>query len=86
MPWSRGPGRLRRRAEGADDRGFPYARSAPQAATTLVAPVYGSYTTTKYSSPPYLSPGGTVYQPCSEAVYWPQGCDWGTVQYLPFVT
>jgi len=57
---------------------------APQAATTLVAPVYRSYTTTRYSSPPYLSPGGTVYQPGSEAVYWPQGCDWGTVQYLPF--
>jgi len=59
-------------------------RPAPKAATTLVAPVYRSYTTTRYSSPPYLSPGGTVYQPGSEAVYWPQGCDWGTVQYLPF--
>jgi hypothetical protein len=57
---------------------------APRATTTLVAPVYASYTTTKYSSPPYLSPGGTVYQPGSEAVYWPQGNDWGTVQYLPF--
>jgi hypothetical protein len=57
---------------------------APQAVTTLVGPVYASYTKTKFSSPPYDSPGGTVYRAGQEAVYWPEGCDWGTRQYLPF--
>jgi hypothetical protein len=57
---------------------------APQAVTTLVGPVYTSFTTAKFASPPWDSPGGTVYQPGKEAVYWPQGCDWGEGQYLPF--
>jgi hypothetical protein len=57
---------------------------APKAVTALVAPVYDSYTTTSYASPPWDKPGGTVYVKNSKAIYWPQGCDWGTVQYLPF--
>jgi hypothetical protein len=57
---------------------------APQAATTLVGPVYASFSTTKFSAPPYDSPGGAVYKAGQENVYWPEGCDWGTRQYLPF--
>jgi hypothetical protein len=59
-------------------------QSAPQAVTTLVGPVYASYSTTKFASPKFDSPGGTVYKAGQENVYWPMGCDWGTRQYLPF--
>ena len=57
---------------------------APRGVTTLVGPVYASFTTAQFASPPWDSPGGTVYVPGREAVYWPQGCDWGEGQYLPF--
>ena len=57
---------------------------APQAVTTLVAPVYAAYTTVNYAAPPNLTPGGTVYTPNSAKIYYPQGCDWGTGQQLPY--
>jgi hypothetical protein len=57
---------------------------APRAATALVAPVYAAYTTVKYASPPNLKPGGPVYRPGSPAIYYPQGCDWGTGQEIPY--
>ena len=57
---------------------------APQAVTALVAPVYAAYTTVNYAAPPNLTPGGTVYTPNSATVYYPQGCDWGTGQELPY--
>jgi hypothetical protein len=57
---------------------------APQAVTTLAGPVYASYTSLNYPSPPNASPGGTVYRPGSAAIYYPQGCDWGTGQEIPY--
>jgi hypothetical protein len=57
---------------------------APKAVTALAAPVYAAYTSVKYAAPPNLSPGGTVYRSGSPAIYYPQGSDWGTGQYLPF--
>ena len=57
---------------------------APEASTTLLAPVYAAYTTVSYPAPPNDSPGGTVYTPNSAAIYYPQGCDWGTGQELPY--
>jgi hypothetical protein len=57
---------------------------APQAVTTLVGPVYASFTRTSFSSPPYDSPGGTVYKAGSSVIYYPQGTDWGAGEYLPF--
>jgi hypothetical protein len=59
-------------------------QAAPRAVTSLVGPVYRSYTATRYAAPPYLAPGGTVYRPGSAAVYYPQGCDWGTGQEIPY--
>jgi hypothetical protein len=38
---------------------------------------YRALTTKRFSSPPYLRPGGTVYRPGSSTVYYPQGADWG---------
>jgi hypothetical protein len=57
---------------------------APQAVTALIAPVYKAYTTVSYAAPPNLTPGGTVYPPGSAAIYYPQGCDWGTGQEIPY--
>lgn len=59
-------------------------RPAPTAVTALVAPVYAAYTTVRYPAPPSLAPGGTVYRPGSPAIYYPQGCDWGTGQEIPY--
>jgi hypothetical protein len=59
-------------------------QSTPQAVTALLAPVYAAYTTVNYTDSPYDSPGGTVYTPGSSAIYYPQGCDWGTGQEIPY--
>jgi hypothetical protein len=67
-------------------------QSAPQAITTLVGPVYAAYTTVKYAAPPYDAhpagdPDGTVYPPLnadSSTIYYPQGCDWGLGQEIPY--
>jgi hypothetical protein len=57
---------------------------APQAVTTLIAPVYAAYTSVNYAAPPNLTPGGSVYRPGSATIYYPQGCDWGTGQEIPY--
>jgi hypothetical protein len=59
-------------------------RPVPRTATALVAPVYAAYTRVRYSSPPQDKPGGTVYTPGSAAIYYPQGCDWGAGQEIPY--
>ncbi|HEY8998865.1 MAG TPA: hypothetical protein VIM53_00940 [Candidatus Saccharimonadales bacterium] len=59
-------------------------QSTPQAVTSLLSPVYAAYTSVNYTDPPYDSPGGTVYTPGSAAIYYPQGCDWGTGQEIPY--
>jgi len=65
---------------------------APDATTALIAPVYAAYTTVQYPSsdpwkPSYDSSGGTVYPALSAnsaTVYYPQGCDWGIGQEMPY--
>jgi hypothetical protein len=59
-------------------------KPAPQAITALLGPLYASYTGTNFASPPYLSPGGTVYTSGSAKIFYPQGIDWGPIQYLPY--
>jgi hypothetical protein len=59
-------------------------QAAPQAVRSLVAPVYDSYAGTSYASPPYDKPGGTVYPRNNKVIYYPQGCDWGTGQEIPY--
>jgi hypothetical protein len=59
-------------------------QAAPKAVTALVKPVYASYASTRYAAPPNASPGGTVYRSGSPAIYYPQGCDWGTGQQIPY--
>jgi hypothetical protein len=59
-------------------------QSTPQAVTALLSPVYAAYTSVSYASPSYDAPGGTVYTPGSASIYYPQGCDWGTGQEIPY--
>ena len=34
----------------------------------------------------YQDPGGTIYRPGSNDIYFPQGSTWGTVRRAPFVS
>ena len=54
----------------------------PEAARWGLAHVYAGLTDVTFSGPRYAAPGGSVYQ--GEHVYYPQGCDWGTGQALPY--
>jgi hypothetical protein len=60
-------------------------QQAPQASLVGLAAVYRALGTATYSTADgYLAPGGTVYTPGSASVYYPQGCDWGTGQQIPY--
>jgi hypothetical protein len=59
-------------------------KPAPEATVAGLAPVYRALLTVRYAVPPYLPPGGTVYRVPSATIYYPQGCDWGTGQQLPY--
>ena len=59
-------------------------RAAPEATTFGLTPVYDAFSQVNYSTPAYELPGGTVYPVGSATVYYPQGCDWGTGQQLPY--
>lgn len=69
-------------------------RSVPQAAFHNAALVYGSFTAVNFAegapSPtngqPYGPPGGTLYRPGSNDIYYPQGSFWGTVRRAHFVS
>ncbi len=64
---------------------------APEAALLGLSAVYAALGTNTYvAGPPFLAPGGTVYSPLAPfsparfGVYYPQGCDWGLGQVLPY--
>ena len=54
----------------------------PEAARWGLAHVYAALTDVTFSGRGYAAPGGTVYQ--RGRFYYPQGCDWGTGQALPY--
>lgn len=56
----------------------------PEAACFNLDKIYYSVTAHKFSSPPYKTPGGTMYQPGSPEVYYPEGSDWGLGVYDNF--
>ena len=58
----------------------------PASQSTLfgIGPVYDALSTVSYVTPAYAAPGGTVYAVDSAQIYYPQGCDWGTGQQLPY--
>lgn len=45
---------------------------------------YGALVDLEFPSPPWLAPGGTIYVPDSESIYYPDGNDWGTTFPLYF--
>ena len=53
----------------------------PAAARWGLESVYASFTQVRFSTG-YAPPGGTIYQ--GGHVYYPQGCDWGVGQALPY--
>jgi hypothetical protein len=56
----------------------------PEAARFNLDKIYYAVTAHKFSSPPYKSPGGTMYQVGSAEVYYPEGSDWGFGVYDNF--
>ncbi len=64
---------------------------APEAAMLGLPAVYAAMGSNSYvAGPKFLAPGGTVYEPLAPfqptrfGVYYPQGCDWGLGQVLPY--
>ncbi|MGD6803415.1 hypothetical protein [Rossellomorea aquimaris] len=46
--------------------------------------VYSSLSQMNFESPPYESPGGTIYREGSSDIYYPEGNDWGTSRRMQF--
>lgn len=46
--------------------------------------VYKSFIDLKFESPPYISPGGTIYREDSSDIYYPEGNDWGSGRRMQF--
>ena len=69
-------------------------RTVPQSAFHNAASVYGAFSTLNFpegaASPvngqPYAAPGGTLYRPGSNDIYYPQGSFWGTLRRAHFVS
>jgi len=57
----------------------------PEAARFNLDKIYYSVTTHSFSSPPYKTPGGTMYKKGTADVYYPEGSDWGFGVYDNFV-
>lgn len=50
----------------------------PKAAFHNADLIYSAMTDKVFTTPTYLSPGGTIYIPGSSALYYPEANDWGT--------
>ncbi len=50
----------------------------PETGDFNAALVYDSFVTKNWSSPPYDSPGGTIFVPNDPYLYYPKGTDWST--------
>ncbi|MCF0051705.1 hypothetical protein LXM25_16675 [Dyadobacter sp. LJ53] len=52
-------------------------KPTPEAARFNFDKIYNSLINTRFDVPKYEQPGGTMYIPGSQEVYYPQGSDWG---------
>jgi hypothetical protein len=59
-------------------------KHTPEAALFNADIVYDSLVDLNFASPPYASPGGTIYIDGSANAYYPQGNDWGTKRRMHF--
>jgi hypothetical protein len=57
---------------------------APEAVRTLTQPVVSAFTDVRFDSPPNLAPGGTLYTPGSDRIYYPKANDWGSGMKLVY--
>ncbi len=58
--------------------------ATPEANRVGLANVYRAMSTVRFDAQRYAAPGGAIYQSRGTPVYYPQGCDWGTGQALPY--
>ncbi|MGN9809315.1 golvesin C-terminal-like domain-containing protein [Micromonospora sp. BQ11] len=61
-------------------------QAVPVSARYGVDRVYDAFVDLTFTSPPYASPGGTMYVPGSGDAYYPQSNDWGTGRRAHFAT
>lgn len=59
-------------------------KPTPKAAFFNVQWIYDALVDLSFASPPYESPGGTIYRDGSSNIYYPQGNDWGTARRMNF--
>jgi hypothetical protein len=59
-------------------------RPTPAAALHNIDVLYEALVDLEFASPPYRPPGGTMYVDGSDAVYYPEGTDWGTSRRASF--
>ena len=59
-------------------------RQTPQAARSLLQPVYSAFRDVQFDSPPYDAPGGHTYVTDKGDIYYPTPNDWGSAQKLPY--
>jgi hypothetical protein len=55
---------------------------APLGSRVGLKNAYASFTQPSFHGKGFAQPGGTIYQ--GSSIYYPQGCDWGRRQQLPF--
>jgi hypothetical protein len=53
----------------------------PEAAAFGTARVYRTLVATKWPSPPYQEPGGTIFRPGKAELYYPEGTDWSIYRF-----
>jgi hypothetical protein len=58
--------------------------AAPSSATLNSALVYHALTDVSFAAPPFNAPGGTIYRPGSQAIYYPQTNNSGTERRMHF--
>ena len=59
-------------------------RATPEGARFNLDKIYYSVTEHRFASPPYKTPGGTMYREGTPEVYYPEGSDWGFGVYDNF--
>ncbi|MES2777601.1 MAG: hypothetical protein V4722_25705 [Bacteroidota bacterium] len=59
-------------------------KKTPEAGRFNLDKIYYSVTAHQFASPPYKTPGGTMYQEGTPEVYYPEGSDWGLGVYDNF--
>ncbi len=60
-------------------------QKVPSAALHNVGLMWDAFTVLEFESPPYVEPGGTIYNADDASFYYPEGTDWGRSRRMQFV-